>query len=174
MAEMYGVTEATVIDTTEDLDRDVLADIPASVIGRPLPGVRVDVLDARLHPVPTGVQGEIYISGDAVARGYVGRPGLTAARFVAAPGGAGGRMYRTGDLGRRGPDGALEFLGRTDFQVQVRGLPDRAGRSSRRCCASGAWGAQWSCPGGASAAATTVSSATSSPRPISTWTRRCP
>ncbi|NKR72651.1 amino acid adenylation domain-containing protein [Rhodococcus hoagii] len=122
VAEMYGVTEATVIDTTEDLDRDVLADIPASVIGRPLPGVRVDVLDARLHPVPTGVQGEIYISGDAVARGYVGRPGLTAARFVAAPGGAGGRMYRTGDLGRRGPDGALEFLGRTDFQVQVRGF----------------------------------------------------
>ncbi len=118
---MYGVTEATVIDTTEDLDRDVLADIPASVIGRPLPGV-VDVLDARLHPVPTGVQGEIYISGDAVARGYVGRPGLTAARFVAAPGGAGGRMYRNGDLGRRGPDGALEFLGRTDFQVQVRGF----------------------------------------------------
>ncbi|MFM1722353.1 amino acid adenylation domain-containing protein [Rhodococcus sp. PAM 2766] len=122
VVEMYGVTEATVIDTDAVLARDALADTPASVIGRPLPGVRVDVLDARLHPVPTGVQGEIYVSGDAVARGYVGRPGLTAARFVAAPGSDGRRMYRTGDLGRRGSDGQLEFLGRSDFQVQVRGF----------------------------------------------------
>ncbi|MCA1006871.1 amino acid adenylation domain-containing protein [Rhodococcus hoagii] len=122
VVEMYGVTEATVIDTDAVLARDALADTPASVIGRPLPGVRVDVLDARLHPVPAGVQGEIYVSGDAVARGYVGRPGLTAARFVATPGGDGRRMYRTGDLGRRGSDGRLEFLGRSDFQVQVRGF----------------------------------------------------
>ncbi|WP_164873333.1 amino acid adenylation domain-containing protein [Rhodococcus xishaensis] len=122
VVEMYGVTEATVIDTDFVLDRAMLSQTSASVIGAPLPGVRVDVLDPRLHPVPAGVVGEIYVSGDEVARGYVGRPGLTASRFIAAPGGAGRRMYRTGDLGRRATDGRLEFLGRSDFQVQVHGF----------------------------------------------------
>ncbi|QCQ91442.1 amino acid adenylation domain-containing protein [Rhodococcus sp. SGAir0479] len=122
VAEMYGITEATVIDTTAVLAPDASTSTPPGAIGRPLPGLRVDVLDRRLQPVPAGVRGEIYVSGDAVARGYVHRPGLTAGRFVAAPGRAGRRMYRTGDLGRRGPDGRLEFLGRSDFQVQVRGF----------------------------------------------------
>ncbi|WP_258557665.1 amino acid adenylation domain-containing protein [Rhodococcus sp. AG1013] len=120
--EMYGVTEATVIDSAAALERGGLAGIPGTVIGRGIPGVGLHVLDARLHPVPDGVVGEIYLSGEAVARGYVGRPGLTAARFVADGRGGGRRMYRTGDLGRRGGDGQLEFLGRTDFQVQVRGF----------------------------------------------------
>ncbi|MCL2534946.1 MAG: amino acid adenylation domain-containing protein, partial [Nocardiaceae bacterium] len=122
VAEMYGITEATVIDSSAALDRDTVAAADTGGIGRALPGVRLHVLDGRLHPVPPGVVGEIYLSGEQVARGYVGRPGLTASRFVAEAGGKGGRMYRTGDLGRRGPGGGLEFLGRSDFQVQVRGF----------------------------------------------------
>ncbi|WP_305095265.1 amino acid adenylation domain-containing protein [Prescottella sp. R16] len=120
VTEMYGITEAAVIDTCADLPRGTLADLPPSVIGTPLPGVHVDVLDTRLHPVPDGVVGELYLSGAALARDYRGRPGLTASRFVAAPGGR--RRYRTGDLGRRGAHGQLEYLGRSDFQVQIRGF----------------------------------------------------
>ncbi len=120
--EMYGVTEATVIDCSAALSVDTLADTFAGGIGRPLPGVRLHVLDTRLHPVPVGVVGDIYLSGAEVARGYLGRSGLTASRFVAEVGGTGRRMYRTGDIGRRGADGGLEFLGRSDFQVQVRGF----------------------------------------------------
>ncbi|RVW09066.1 non-ribosomal peptide synthetase [Prescottella agglutinans] len=120
--EMYGVTEATVIDSSAALTADTLTETVAGGIGHPLPGVRVHVLDTRLHPVPVGVVGDIYLAGVEVARGYLGRPGLTASRFVAEIGGTGRRMYRTGDLGRRGTDGRLELLGRSDFQVQVRGF----------------------------------------------------
>lgn len=122
VVEMYGVTEATVIDSSAALAADTLADTFAGGIGRPLPGVHLHVLDTRLHPVPAGVVGDIYLSGAEVARGYLGRSGLTACRFVAEVGGIGRRMYRTGDIGRRGTDGRLEFLGRSDFQVQVRGF----------------------------------------------------
>ncbi|WP_380284002.1 amino acid adenylation domain-containing protein [Kitasatospora purpeofusca] len=115
---MYGPTECTVDALHHRLDGTAARPL----IGRPLPNLRAHLLDARLRPVPVGVPGELYLSGAGLARGYLGRPALTAERFVADPTAAGGRMYRTGDLARRRPDGSVEFLGRTDHQVKVRGF----------------------------------------------------
>ncbi|MCI0574159.1 MAG: amino acid adenylation domain-containing protein, partial [Myxococcaceae bacterium] len=119
----YGPTETTVGVLTYRVELERLPAGAASVpLGRPLPNVRVYVLDGHLQPVPVGVVGEVCIAGQGVARGYLGRGDLTAEKFVPDPfGEEGGRLYRTGDLGRHLSDGDVEFAGRLDQQVKVRG-----------------------------------------------------
>ncbi|MDF5754047.1 non-ribosomal peptide synthetase/MFS transporter [Spongiactinospora sp. TRM90649] len=118
----YGPTEATVGITTYAVSEGTQDAAGMLPIGRPLPGARVYVLDEHLSPAPIGVPGEVYLGGDRLARGYLGRPGLTAERFLPDPyGEPGARMYRTGDIGRWSPEGDLHFLGRRDLQVKVRG-----------------------------------------------------
>ncbi|MCW2677440.1 MAG: non-ribosomal peptide synthetase [Modestobacter sp.] len=113
----YGPTETTVTCTMAELE----VGKPVT-IGRPLPTYQVTLLDDDLRPAPEGEVGEICVGGPGVARGYVNRPDMTADRFIADPrGGAGQRIYRTGDLGRFLPDGELEYLGRADSEVKVRG-----------------------------------------------------
>ncbi|WP_168221317.1 non-ribosomal peptide synthetase [Actinomadura sp. WMMA1423] len=124
VGNVYGPTEATTYTTIAG-QRAPLAHPgeTSAVLGRPIDDMRVYVLDQGLRPVPPGVAGEAYIAGAGLGRGYLRRPALTAERYVADPFGApGDRMYRTGDLVRWRPDGTLEYLDRTDFQVKVRGF----------------------------------------------------
>ncbi|HEV3457140.1 MAG TPA: amino acid adenylation domain-containing protein, partial [Thermoanaerobaculia bacterium] len=124
LVNMYGITETTVHVTYRELRAEDARRPGVSPVGRALPDLAVYLLDAGLAPVPIGVPGEICVAGPGVARGYLGRPELTAERFVpdALGGEAGTRLYRSGDLARRRPTGELDYLGRRDHQVKVRGF----------------------------------------------------
>jgi hypothetical protein len=116
----YGPTEASVVTTSATVPAGA-AGVPP--IGKPIRGVRVHLLDDEGRPVPDGARGELFIGGSGIARGYLGSPRLTAERFTPDPiGPAGSRLYRTGDVASQRPDGTLDFHGRLDDQVQIRGF----------------------------------------------------
>jgi thioesterase domain-containing protein/acyl carrier protein len=119
LLNLYGPTEDSIYSTYAKMAADRPVPPP---IGRPMARTIVRVLDRRLNPVPLGASGELYLGGAGTARGYLGRPDLTAERFVPDPAGSGLRLYRTGDLVRHWKDGQLEFLGRLDHQVNLRGF----------------------------------------------------
>jgi surfactin family lipopeptide synthetase A len=120
---LYGPSEDTTYSTYALVEQNA----PAITIGRPIANTQVYILDAHRQPVPVGITGELYLSGDGLARGYLHRPELTNERFITnpfrqQPGQPSGRMYKTGDLARYLPDGSIEFLGRIDHQVKIRGF----------------------------------------------------
>ncbi|MFF9481511.1 amino acid adenylation domain-containing protein [Streptomyces sp. NPDC014733] len=119
---MYGITETTVHTTLRPVLDEEIDAAPGSVIGSGLPHLTVHLLDETLTPVGPGEVGEMYVSGEGVALGYLNKPALTAGRFVACPFRSGERMYRSGDLARLLPDGELEYVGRSDDQIKVRGF----------------------------------------------------
>ncbi len=123
LVNMYGITETTVHVSYREIGADLAQGASASVVGVPIAGLRVYVLDRRLKPVPVGVAGEMYVGGGQLARGYLRRPELSAARFVADPFSSDGALlYRTGDVARWVVSGDLEYLGRADDQVKIRGF----------------------------------------------------
>ncbi|MFF1909959.1 amino acid adenylation domain-containing protein, partial [Kitasatospora sp. NPDC058218] len=122
LVNMYGITETTVHSTYHRITDHDVTRTAHSPVGSPMDDTAIHILDPHGHLVPTGVPGEIHVTGPAVARGYLNRPELTAERFVPNPHGpAGSRLYRSGDLALRQPDGTLESLGRIDKQVKIRG-----------------------------------------------------
>ncbi len=137
---LYGPTEAAVnVTVWECRPDDALAAVP---IGKPVPNTRLHILDGRMRPRPIGVAGELFIGGVQVARGYLNRADLTAERFLPDPfGKPGDRLYRTGDLARFRSDGNVDFLGRNDFQVKVRGLRIELGEIEEPFC----WPIRTSC-----------------------------
>src|SRR5690606_14002553 len=123
LLNVYGPTEATVSATVFDCNNFEENERSVVPIGRPLAGRSCYLLDEDLNPAPIGCNSELYLGGTGLARGYYGRPGLTAERFVPNPyGEAGSRMYRTGDLVRYRPDGNIEYAGRIDQQLKIRGF----------------------------------------------------
>jgi amino acid adenylation domain-containing protein len=122
LVNMYGITETTVHVTYRPVRRADVTEGGGSAIGRPLSDLQVYVLDRHMEPAPVGVVGEMYVGGAGLGRGYLGRAGLTAERFVPSPFGDGRRLYRSGDLARWRADGELEYLGRADTQVKLRGF----------------------------------------------------
>lgn len=119
VVNQYGPTECTMTSTWSAAGDETQGTV---AIGRPLPNASAYVLDKHMAPVPVGVTGELYIGGVGLTRGYLGRPDLTAERFVPNPFGEGERLYRTGDHVRWDAEGQLHYLGRTDFQVKLRGI----------------------------------------------------
>ena len=117
---LYGPTETTIFSLSQRVERGEAKPL----IGRPLSNTEVYLLDAALRPVPLGARGEVFLGGDGVSMGYWRRPDLTAERFLPDPLGSrpGGRLYRTGDLARHRQDGSVDYLGRSDHQVKVRGV----------------------------------------------------
>lgn len=122
VVNMYGITETTVHATYQLLDDTTLSGPARSPIGKALPHLRIELRDDQGAPVPAGTPGEIWVAGAGVARGYLGRPDLTAERFPRTPGEAMTRWYRSGDLARTGADGRLDYLGRLDHQVKINGV----------------------------------------------------
>lgn len=123
LVNMYGITETTVHVTFRPLSKADAESPDGSVVGVPIQDLQVYILDRRMRPVPVGVAGEMYVGGEGLARGYLNQPGLTAERFVPHPFNArsGSRLYRSGDLARYQPNGDIEYLGRIDQQVKIRG-----------------------------------------------------
>ncbi|NHZ83276.1 amino acid adenylation domain-containing protein [Massilia sp. CCM 8695] len=137
LTNMYGITEITVHATYRRLRRQDIDEADGSMVGGPIPDLRICILDGQRRPVPVGVTGELYVGGAGVARGYLNRPDLTRERFIADPfsDDPQARLYKTGDLGRWRANGDIEYLGRNDFQVKIRGFRIELGEIEARLAA---------------------------------------